>query len=197
MIKRIKGSGGYIVADLTDEEVRRASLAGELFIGALGRIDDARIISYHCNNCGRDFNQAPRIARKSVNELVEDGYVLIEQGEYICKGCNAIIAIYKVFGKGIGRKYGEDISVRDIVGSRVLYKQESIGIVSDVLVNVKSCNIVLLVDMSNDSYTNIPWESVEGIGNGVVLLKGKLCVRCKYENTPLAEFCMECGNRLL
>jgi hypothetical protein len=195
LIKIVKGSGGYIVADLTDEEVRRASLAGELFIGALGRIDDARIISYHCNNCSRDFNNAPRVVRKSVNELVAEGHVLIEQGEYICKECNAIIAIYKVFGEGISRRYDEDISIRDIVGSRVLYKQESIGIVSDVLVNVKSCSIALLVD-HNGNYTNIPWESVEGIGNGVVLLKGKLCARCKYESMPIAEFCMECGNRL-
>lgn len=96
---RVKGSGGYILADLYDEEVGRARLAGELFIGALGRVDEARIISYYCNSCGKEFKGSPMIRSSDAGEEVAKGHLLLEQGEYVCRECNGTIARYKVFSR--------------------------------------------------------------------------------------------------
>ncbi len=185
----MKGSKGYIVADLTDEEVRKARLAGELFIGALGRIDVNRIIAYYCNNCTKEFNQAPRIVSKSINEAVTDAHMLMEQGEYICNECNSVIAIYKVFIDASK----EGISIKDIIGFNAIYKQERVGIVKDVVVN-RNCRILLLID-TQDGNASVPWDMVLEVGNNIVL-KGKLCEICSNENFPTASFCIECGNRL-
>ncbi len=185
----MKGSRGYIVADLTDEEMRKASLAGELFIGALGRIDADRIIAYYCSNCAKEFNNAPRIVSKSINEEVTDAHMLMEQGEYVCSECNNVIAIYKVFGT----TSKEGISMKDIIGFNVVYKQERVGVVKDVVVD-RSCRISLFID-TQDGNASIPWDMVLEVRDNI-MLKGRLCNTCNNENLPTASFCIECGNRL-
>ncbi len=193
MIRKLKGSGGYITADITDEEANKARLAGELFITALGKIDAKRIVSYHCNNCSKEFDGAPKISSDLLNEVVSEGHVLIEQGEYVCNVCSNIIAIYKIFGKSIDSR---NISMRDILEMRVYHGDEEIGSIKDIIVddNLR----VSLVVTSDEKSINIPWESIKSISiiNGTIYLKGRVCSVCGYENSYIAEFCIECGNRV-
>ncbi len=199
MIRRLKGSGGYITADITDEEASKARLAGELFITALGKIDAKRIISYHCNNCSSDFDGAPRISYDLLNEVVTEGHVLIEQGEYICNTCSNVIAIYKIFGKrsvdssadmSVEREY---MSLRHILEMRVYYGDEEIGSVKDIVVD-KGLRVSLVISSGKNSI-NLPWESIKSIDDAVYI-RGRVCGNCGYENSYIAEFCIECGSKV-
>jgi sporulation protein YlmC with PRC-barrel domain len=191
MIRRLKGSGGYITADITDEEASKARLAGELFITALGKIDAKRIVSYHCNNCSKEFDGAPKISSDLLNEVVTEGHVLIEQGEYSCNVCSNIIAIYKIFGK---RMDSGHTSIKDLLEMRVYHGDEDVGRIKDIVVD-KSLRVSLVVT-SDEKSINIPWESIKSINNNTIYLKGRVCSTCGYENSYIAEFCIECGNRV-
>jgi len=44
--KTLKGSGGHIVANLTEYEIKKAKLGGpDLFLGAVGRLDKDKIVN--------------------------------------------------------------------------------------------------------------------------------------------------------
>lgn len=232
LIVRVKGSGGYILADLNDDEVGRARLAGELFIGALGRIDESRILSYHCTSCSRELEGSPIIRSSDAMEEVGVGHILVEQGEYICRECKGVIARYKVFGrtgranrghatpdtsavyrgvKAQGRaeearrvtmEGREGISLRRVIeeGAGVFYKGDRVGVIRDVI--VRDGRVLLLVGRDDGSHGDdgdelvLPWEAVESIGYDGIRLRGRVCSRCRYENSILDAYCAECGNRL-
>ncbi|MEM2924018.1 MAG: hypothetical protein QW560_06390 [Candidatus Nitrosocaldus sp.] len=205
LIARVKGSGGYILADLSEDEIGRARLAGELFIGALGRVDEYRILSYYCNSCSKEIEGSPIIRSDEAREEVAKGHILMEQGEYVCRECNAIIARYKVFNKPgkdpnaimvEGRKHYDDVSLRRVIEGRVgvFYKGNRIGLIKDVV--VKGRNIWLLVEKDDSNDELVPWNAVEGIKHDGVNVKGKVCSKCRYENSILDAYCTECGNEL-
>ena len=207
----VKGSGGYIVADLTDEE-KKVRLGGEYFIGAIGRIDEARIRSYHCNNCNKDFEGSPIIRFERVNKEVE-GVMLAEEGEYVCKECNSVIAQYKKFGES-----KEDIKIEDESKEEVNIKVESnegllsisrfvgmdvfddkarsLGKVKDLAIDVSNNSIILKVS-KDDSIIEVGWDKIIAISD-IVLVKSKsnACSNCGYVNKEGARFCEQCGSRL-
>ena len=227
LIARVKGSGGYIVADLHEDEIGRARLAGELFIGALGRVDEDRILSYYCNSCSKEIEGSPIIRSDEAREEVAEGHILLEQGDYVCRECNAIIARYKVFKKpgkdpnaihGVDRIRHEDdvstsedviimiaegkkkgVSLRRVIEDRagVFYKGNRIGLIKDVIV-MDGRKVWLLIekDGGNSNDELVPWDAVEGIKHDGVNVKGKVCSKCRYENSILDAYCAECGNRL-
>jgi DNA-binding NtrC family response regulator len=51
---------------------------------------------FFCNKCNREYTGCPNIEYENPNEELGEGIVLIEKGEYQCKICNNIIAIYRV-----------------------------------------------------------------------------------------------------
>jgi hypothetical protein len=97
---KLKGSGGSVVADVTDEEAKKADLGvGELFLAPLGRLDEQKIIKYYCKKCDAEFEKSPKIEYENPNEVVADGLTLKEKGQYTCHQCNSMIGEYREFSK--------------------------------------------------------------------------------------------------
>ena len=96
--KKLRGSGGYAIARVTDEEQKKANLGGpELFLAGIGRLDQDRFEKYYCNKCEAEYEGAPALTYDNPNEELGEGVVLAEKGEYRCKTCNTPIAQYRKF----------------------------------------------------------------------------------------------------
>lgn len=96
--KKLRGSGGYVLAKITEEEQRKGNLGGpELFLAGVGRLDENRLLKHYCNKCEEQFDGAPAIVFDSPNEDLGEGVILEEKGEYKCKKCKGTIAQYRKF----------------------------------------------------------------------------------------------------
>ena len=99
-LKKLRGSGGYIMATVTDEQQMKGNLGGpDLFLAPIGRLNDDKITKHFCNTCEKEFEGPPKIEFENPNEEVAENLVLVERGQYICKVCNASIAEYREFKK--------------------------------------------------------------------------------------------------
>ena len=99
-LKKLRGSGGYVMATVTDEQQMKGNLGGpDLFLAPIGRLDDDKITKHFCNTCEKEFEGPPKIEFENPNEEVAENLVLAERGQYICKACNASIAEYREFKK--------------------------------------------------------------------------------------------------
>jgi sporulation protein YlmC with PRC-barrel domain len=96
--KKLRGSGGYAIARVTDQEQKKGNLGGpELFLAGIGRLDEDRFVKYYCNKCEKQYEGSPAVVFDNPNEELGQGVTLIEKGEYKCKTCNATIAQYRKF----------------------------------------------------------------------------------------------------
>jgi sporulation protein YlmC with PRC-barrel domain len=96
--KKLRGSGGYAIARITDQEQKKGNLGGpELFLAGIGRLDEDRFVKYYCNKCEKQYEGSPGLVFENPNEELGEGVTLIEKGEYRCKTCNATIAQYRKF----------------------------------------------------------------------------------------------------
>src|SRR5437870_6885652 len=96
--KKVRGSGGYVIAKITDEEQKKGNLGGpDLFLAGVGRLKEDRFSKYYCNKCEKEFEGSPTINYEKPNEDLGEGVTLIEKGEYKCTGCNNTIAQYRKF----------------------------------------------------------------------------------------------------
>jgi hypothetical protein len=97
--KKLLGSGGYVYAKLTEQEEINASLGvPHLFLGNVGRLSYDRISRYFCNKCIQEHAGPPIINyEKPSEELPGEGLILVEKGQYLCRVCSSIIAIYCKF----------------------------------------------------------------------------------------------------
>ena len=99
-LKKLRGSGGYVMATVTDEQQMKGNLGGpDLFLAPIGRLDAKTITKHFCNTCEKEFEGPPKIEFENPNEEVAENLVLAERGQYICKACNASIAEYREFKK--------------------------------------------------------------------------------------------------
>ena len=99
-IKKLRGSGGYVIASVTDEDQVKGNLGGpDLFLSPIGRLDPSVISKYHCNTCETEFEGSPSINYENPNERVADNLVLVEKGQYACDRCDSAIAEYRTFQK--------------------------------------------------------------------------------------------------
>ncbi len=99
-LKKLRGSGGYIMATVTDEQQRKGNLGGpDLFLAPVGRIDVDKISRYFCNTCEKDYEGSPKIDYETPNEMVADNLVLLEKGQYVCTTCGSVLAEYRNFSK--------------------------------------------------------------------------------------------------
>jgi sporulation protein YlmC with PRC-barrel domain len=99
-LKKLRGSGGYIMASVTDEQQRKGNLGGpDLFLAPVGRVDADKISKYFCNTCEKDVEGSPRIDYENPNELVAENLMLLERGQYICTNCGSVLAEYRSFSK--------------------------------------------------------------------------------------------------
>jgi len=99
-LKKLRGSGGYIMATVTDEQQRKGNLGGpDLFLAPVGRIEVDKISKYFCNTCEKDYEGSPKIDYETPNEMVADNLVLMEKGQYVCTTCGSVLAEYRNFSK--------------------------------------------------------------------------------------------------
>jgi sporulation protein YlmC with PRC-barrel domain len=99
-LKKLRGSGGYVMATVTDEQQMKGNLGGpDLFLAPIGRLDAKTITKHFCNTCEKEFEGSPKIEFENPNEEVAENLVLAERGQYICNSCNASIAEYREFKK--------------------------------------------------------------------------------------------------
>jgi sporulation protein YlmC with PRC-barrel domain len=221
--RTLKGSGGHVVANLTEHEMKKARLGGpELFLGALGRIDKNMILKYYCKNCNRDYEGAPEIKYEKVNQEVAKGYTLSEQGEYLCKQCGSLIAQYKKFAEQGEVQSSPDteseadlyskegfIAIRKLVGRSVFDDDASLlGTVKDIGLRDNKTKIVIVISTTEHGEREVPWEQISKIGDVVFLkreetakqsadaISGK-CTKCGFTNKQDSRFCEQCGNKLV
>lgn len=96
--KKLRCSGGYVIARVTDEEQKKGNLGGpELFLAGIGRLDDDRFVKYYCNKCEKEYEGAPALSVENPNEDVGEGMTLVEKGEYKCKTCSSLLTLYRKF----------------------------------------------------------------------------------------------------
>jgi sporulation protein YlmC with PRC-barrel domain len=96
--KKLRGSGGYAIAKITDDEQKRGNLGGpELFLAGIGRLDEDRFQKYYCNKCEKEYEGAPSLSYENPNEELGEGVTLAEKGEYKCPACSSTIAQYRKF----------------------------------------------------------------------------------------------------
>jgi sporulation protein YlmC with PRC-barrel domain len=96
--KKLRGSGGYTIAKINDDEQKMANLGGpELFLAGIGRMETDRFVKYYCNKCEKGYEGAPNIQYENPNEDLGENIILIEKGEYKCKLCDYTIAQYRKF----------------------------------------------------------------------------------------------------
>ncbi len=99
-IKKLRGSGGYVLALVTDEQQRKGNLGGpDLFLAPIGRLDAEKIKKYSCNTCDKEYDGGPKIEYENPNEEVAENLILAERGQYLCTICGSAIAEYREFQK--------------------------------------------------------------------------------------------------
>ena len=99
-LKKLRGSGGYVMATVTDEQQMKGNLGGpDLFLAPIGRLDAQKITKHFCNTCEKEFEGPPKIEFENPNEEVAENLILAEKGQYICNSCNSSIAEYREFKK--------------------------------------------------------------------------------------------------
>ncbi len=199
MNRQVKGSGGYIIADLREDEESKA-LGNNYFIGVLGKIDKERILSYYCNSCNKDIQGAPSIKLEDLREEIE-GIIIKEEGSYICKECNAVIGTWKIFKSNTDNIKDEEkrvdnniIPLSKFIGMSVFDDNaRSIGRVRDLC--LKGNQLILQVE--NDGIIDIEWSKIIALRD-IVLVKSQSnrCKVCNYINKENARFCEECGSTL-
>ena len=98
---KLHGSGGWVVAEITEEQAKKADLGvGKLFLAPIGKLEEQKILKHYCKKCEAEFDNSPKIhLEEKPNEKVADNLILIERGQYICQKCDSIIGEYRVFKK--------------------------------------------------------------------------------------------------
>ena len=99
-LKKLRGSGGYVMAKISDQEQMKGNLGGpDLFLAPIGRLDKDKITKYFCNTCEKEFEDSPKIEYENPNEEVAENLMLVEKGQYLCNSCNSSLAEYREFRK--------------------------------------------------------------------------------------------------
>ena len=99
-LKKLRGSGGFVMAMITDEQQMKGNLGGpDLFLAPMGRLASDKISKYYCNTCEKEYEGSPKIDFETPNEIVADNLILLEKGQYICTTCGSVLAEYRNFSK--------------------------------------------------------------------------------------------------
>ncbi len=223
--KKLRGSGGYAVARINDEEQKKGNLGGpELFLAGIGRLEEERFVKYHCNKCEKDYEGSPSIVYDNPNEELGEGVTLVEKGEYKCRTCDATIAQYRKFetlaqpaaqvqepptmrqsvtGETPQAPLSADsdyVAIQSLVGMSA-YDSDAmlIGKVEEFGLRRSGGSARITIKIGE---REVPWDGISKIGD-IVLLRastksssGGKCQSCGYQNEPDAAFCADCGTKL-
>jgi len=223
--KKLRGSGGYAIARINDEEQKKGNLGGpELFLAGIGRLEQDRFVKYYCNKCEKEYEGAPLVQFENPNEELGEGVTLVEKGEYKCKTCSSTIAHYRKFDAPAQQltrvktpmvdqmapsivttsnaNEGDSfIPIQSLVGMSA-YDSEAmlLGKVEQIGLSreVGSAKITLKI-----GERQVLWDRISKIGDIVLLniadakmTSGGRCHACGFQNEGASTFCAECGSKL-
>lgn len=223
--KKLRGSGGYAIARVTDDEQKKGNLGGpELFLAGIGRLEEDRFVKYYCNKCEKEYDGAPAVQYENPNEELGEGVTLIEKGEYKCKTCNSTIAQYRKFDapaqqqQQVEATRPEPSATPDIAVTPTTPQSDTfVGLQSLVGMAAYDSEAMLIgkveeIGLQKEAGTakitlkiggrQVSWDGISKIGD-IVLLKadsstisGGRCHACGYQNEVGSAFCAECGSKL-
>jgi sporulation protein YlmC with PRC-barrel domain len=161
--KKLRGSGGYAYAKVTDEEQKKGNLGGpELFLAGIGRLAEDRFSKYYCNKCEREYEGSPAINYENPNEELGEGVTLIEKGQYTCRTCNNILAQYRRFNAPAAEhrtETAEASSASMQVPSHEVYKNDTLSSnPSQQLSNADNTNVTSSIVTSTKTTTTLATE---------------------------------------
>ena len=81
------------------EEIKASLGVPQIFLGNVGRLNEDRFSKYYCKICGKEYAGSQILNYENPNEELGEGIILIEKGEYRCRICNNLIALYRKFNK--------------------------------------------------------------------------------------------------
>ncbi len=146
--KKLRGSGGYAIAKISDDEQKIANLGGpELFLAGIGKLDKDRFKKYYCNKCEKEYQGAPNLEFENPNEDLGENIILKEKGEYKCKNCDYIIAQYRKFDESKDNANLE--SKKEEVGREVVEREND------------RLDEVLEIENRNESKSSNPINQIE------------------------------------
>ena len=98
---KLEGSGGYVIAELSEELAAKSKLVPNIdkyFLAPVGKLAEKDMHKHFCNKCESEFDGPPKYQiEETPNEQIADGLILVERGQYICHKCSSIIGEYRVF----------------------------------------------------------------------------------------------------
>lgn len=198
-LKKLRGSGGYVMANVTDEQQMKGNLGGpDLFLAPIGRLGVEKISKHFCNTCEREFEGAPKIEFENPNEEVAENLILAEKGQYICNACSSAIAEYREFKKQdeaveIGNAKPLEPSVQSApqqvaepvvetatqptpagsissIEGRTVFDESANKIGTAKQVGIDSTQSMVLVITKNDgTEISIPWNNIKKVGEVILL----------------------------
>ncbi len=79
---KVKGSEGYIIANLTEEQAKKADLGvGKLFLAPIGKLETEKRFKHYCKNYETEFGNPPKIQlEENTSEEVANNPILVERG---------------------------------------------------------------------------------------------------------------------
>ena len=221
--KKLRGSGGYTIARVTDAEQKKANLGGpELFLAGIGRLEEDRFVKYFCNKCEKEYEGSPSITYEMPNEELGEGVTLAEKGEYKCKTCSSTIAQYRRFDTASEQqapaqeaKAAEPVlmppptpqsssagylSIESLVGMSA-YDGEAMlmGKIQEIGLRRSAGDARITIKIGD---REIAWDSISKIGDIVLVRQrgqkassGGKCPSCGFQNEADSAFCGECGSK--
>lgn len=133
--KKLRGSGGYAIAEVSDDEQKMANLGGpELFLAGIGKLSNDRFKKYYCNKCEKEYQGAPNVEFENPNEDLGENIILIEKGEYKCKTCNYVIAQYRKFNES---KNEEEVKLQESDNSKKVFAKDQTRQVEETNSNLR------------------------------------------------------------
>jgi sporulation protein YlmC with PRC-barrel domain len=201
-LKKLRGSGGFIMATVNDEQQRKGNLGGpDLFLAPVGRLDSDKISKYYCNTCEKEYEGSPKVEYENPNEVVAENLVLLEKGQYVCTTCGSILAEYRNFSKqdeaaSVGaaipitntnvappaqsfelQNQPKTSSVKTFssIAGLVVYDLEArrVGVVKEMGIQPDQSSVVLVITKNDGTDVTIKWDEIRKIGE-IVLLGGSL-----------------------
>ncbi|MEM3173201.1 MAG: PRC-barrel domain-containing protein [Candidatus Nitrosotenuis sp.] len=213
-LKKLRGSGGYVMAQVTDEQQRKGNLGGpDLFLAPIGRLEQEKISKYYCNTCEKDYEGGPKIEYETPNEEVAQNLILLERGQYVCTTCGSTIAEYREFQKpdqqseiGLAKPAEQSFappqpaqvtseqqapsqsSISSIVGMAVYdANAKRVGIAKEVGVD-SAHQVVLIITKNDGTQSAIPWTTIKKIGEIILLGDGT-----QPQSSAAQGKCQSCG----
>jgi sporulation protein YlmC with PRC-barrel domain len=224
--KKLRGSGGYAIARVTDPEQKKANLGGpELFLAGVGRLEEDRFVKYFCNKCEKEYEGSPSIIYDNPNEELGEGVTLAEKGEYKFKTCSATIAQYRRFEtppepqtaaqsqRPVSQNVvqaeppasspsSDYIGIQSLVGMSA-YDGEAmlIGRIEEIGLKRSGGDARVTLKVGG---REISWENVSKIGDIILVgamrqtkpSSGGKCPSCGFQNEADSVFCGDCGNKI-